>query len=286
MKTKTFIVMACIVVLAACKGKNGYEVVNNSDSFNKTSITADSIADVTEKLVKTADIHIKVNNVQQTGDSIAALTAAYNGMVMHHQMNNDILNTHDIKLSEDSVMRIYAFNTTANMTIKIPSQKMEDFMNKISHMGMYVASRTMDIEDKTLDYLSARLKFDNRKELVAQQKSGKITIKDPAGVLWLKDDMVDEQINNQKINYAVKYSIISLDFFQSNTIVKERIANDDPSAYHLPFFQRLTTAISNGWVIFTEIILTLINLWVVILAGVGIWLLYKTYKIKYKNNLA
>lgn len=286
MKTKILVVLAAVALLAACKGTShpAYEVVNNSaaDSTRTFSPSNDSLAsNIAPKLVKSSDMSLKVKNVQQTGDTIAALTTRYKGMVMHHQMRSEAVNSQDIRISDDSVMRVSAFSTSADMTVKIPSEKLEDFMMKVSHLGMYITSRQMDIEDKTLDYLAERMKTNNRRELVAQQKSGKITIKDPERVLWLKDDMVDGQINNQRIDAAVKYSNISLNFQQSNTIVKEMVANDDPSAYQLPFFKRLFMAIANGWAMFTEFIIGLVNLWVFVLAGIGVWIAYRTYRKRY-----
>ncbi|MEB0261048.1 DUF4349 domain-containing protein [Mucilaginibacter sp. 10I4] len=282
MKTRIFIAIAAIALFAACKGRNGsYEIANNGNSSNAdtASSSADTVA--TAKLVKTADMSFKVKNVQQTGDSISRITAKLSGMVTHYQMGSSIERSEDIRLSTDSVMRVSAFNTTADMTVKIPSEKLEDFMNYVSHMGIYVTSRKMDIENKSLDYLSAKLKLKNRREMVAQQKTGKIKIKDPAAVLWLKDDMIDGQINNQRIDEAVNYSVVSLTFYRSNTIYKERIANDDPSAYKMPFGNRLLMALSNGWYLFAELILGLANLWVLILVGAGLWIAFKTYKRKF-----
>lgn len=100
-------------------------------------------------------------------------------------------------------------------------------------------------------------------------------------MLWLKDDMIDGQINNQRIDDAVNYSVVSLNFYQSNTIYKERIANDDPSAYKMPFGNRLLMALSNGWYLFVELVLGLAKLWVLILTGIGLWLAFKAYKRKY-----
>jgi hypothetical protein len=141
--------------------------------------------------------------------------------------------------------------------------------------------RKMDIEDRTLDYLSEKLKLKNRQELVAQQKQGKVIIKNPVNVMLLKDDMVDQQIGTMRTDAEVKYSTITLSFYQSNTIVQETIANDDPSAYQLPFFKRLAIAMNNGWVLFIEIMLGLANIWVFIMLSVVLWMLYRYYKRKH-----
>ncbi|MEO7213768.1 DUF4349 domain-containing protein [Mucilaginibacter sp.] len=285
MKIKILIVLAGLALLAACKGKSHpgeYEYANaKSAAADTAGIAADTIIAEAAKLVKTADMTFKVKNVQRTGDSVSALTNRYGGMVMHHQMSSNIVNSQDIRLSDDSVMHVSAFNTNADMTVKVPSDKLEDFMIRVSHMGMYITSRKMDIEDKSLDFLSEKMKTNNRRELVAQQKSGQIKIKNPEAVLWLKDDLVDGQINNQRIDAAVKYSNISLNFYQSNTIVKEMVANDDPSSYQLPFFKRLGMAIVNGWLMFTELILGLANLWIFVLIGIGLWMMYKVYRKKF-----
>jgi len=279
MKSTTLItLLAGIVLLGACKSKN-YEAVNDSRSADTAAIAvADSAA--MNKLVKTADIHFKVKDVQQTGENISALTIKENGMVMHHDMTSAEQQTNDIRLNDDSVMRVSAFNTIADMTVKIPADKIEDFLNSVSHMSMYVNVRRMNIEDKSLDYLSARMKLDNRKEFVAAQKTGKVVIKDPNAVLNLKDDMVDGLIDNRKIDDAVKYSTISLSFYQSNTINKEIIANDDASSYHLPFWNSTVLAFGNGWFYFNQLLIILIDMWVFILIGAGAWLGWKIYKRK------
>jgi|SRR5665213_3483033 len=278
MKAKILIPFAGLALFCACKGKTGYEFVNNRSSADSTTI--DTTIGAAPKLVKTADMRFKVKNVQQTSEQIAALTTDYNGMMMHHQMGSTSERSIDIRISDDSVMRVTSFYTTADITVKVPSEKQDKFMNKVAGMGIYVNSRIMDITDKSLDYLSARLKLKSRKELVSQQKKGKVILKNPANVLLLKDEMTDQQISNRQIDDAVKQSVVSLSFYQSNTINKEVIANDDPSAYNLSFLRRLGMAIENGWSLFADVIIGLINLWIFIGVGFGAWLVIKYYKGK------
>jgi hypothetical protein len=280
MKTKFLIpLLAGVALFCACEGKHGrYEAVNNGSSAAADSVKMDSAIMSKPKLVKTAGIRFKVKNVQQTAEHITALTTSINGMVIHHQMGSVAERSQDVRISNDSVMRVTSFNTTAEMTVKIPSSKLEAFMDEVGHMGIYVNDRNMDITDKSLDYLSSQLKLKSRLELVNQQKQGKVIIKNPEHVLNLKDDMIDQQIGNRQIDDAVKNSIVTLSFFQSNTINKEVIANDDPSAYNLPFFKRLGMALENGWTLFVDMIIGMANIWVFILAGFGVWAMIRYYK--------
>jgi len=279
MKTKILMMlMAGIVLLAACKGKGNYEAINNS--------TADSVSLKTDtmqnkpKLVKTAGMGFKVKSVQQSSEKIAALTARYNGMVVHHHINSTLNSSNDVKVSDDSIMRVSAFYTSGEMTVKIPAEKLGEYLDSVGRLGIYVNSSQMDITDKSLDYLSSQMKLNSRKELVNQQKTGKVIIKDPSAVLNLKDDLVDEQIDNRKIDDAVKYSVVNLSFYQSDTIVKEIVANDDPSAYNISFFKRLGLAFQNGWYIFKEVIILIADIWVFILAGAIVWWRVRIYKRK------
>jgi hypothetical protein len=291
MKTKiATALLAGIVLLGACKGGvSKYEAVNNSSSSSADSAAVDTRTDslitVNPKLVKTADMRFKVQNVQQTAEKISTLTIKNNGMVMHHQMESSVQGTQDYRISDDSVKRVSAFSTTEEMTVKVPSDKLGDFMQQVAHMGIYVTYSKMDIDDKSLDFLSSKLKLNSRKELVEQQKKGKITIKNPLNVLLLKDDMVDGQIDNMKIDAAVKFSVVTLSFYQSNTIVNETIANDDPSAYQLSFSKRFANSLHYGWYLFTQLVLGLANLWVFILAGIGVWILIRYYKRKHPTFL-
>jgi hypothetical protein len=262
---------------------------SNNSSLDKRMSEADTVSTALitnpefekAKLVKTADMRFKVKNVQQTGDSIAALTRRLSGMVMHHQMGSEIEKSEDMPVSNDSVKQVTVYNTTADMTVQIPSEKLEDFMNRINHMATITINRKMDIEDKSFDYLSSKLKANNRKDYVARQDQNKLTTKNLDATLAVKDNLVDEQVNNLKTDAAVRYSVVALSFYQNKTISKEMIANDDPSAYHSPFFNRLLMAVANGWFMFAEVILGLANLWMFMLVAFGVWLLFRMYKRKY-----
>jgi hypothetical protein len=282
MKTKLFYWggLLCLIFTVGCSG-------NKPTRYE--AATADSVAVATNsessdpgkpKLVKTADMRFKVKDVQQTGEAISALTTSLNGMVMHHALATTIERSTDVPSSSDSVMRFSSYNTNADMTVRLPSDKMEEFMNRIGHMAVFVNTRNMDIQDKTLDFLSSQLKVSGRNEIIAQQKKGLVKIKDIGDVLALKDDQVDKQIDNRRIEDAVKYSTIGLNFYQSNTVAKELIVNDDPSNYTLPFFRRLGNAFVSGWLIFAETLIALANIWVFILIAIGGLFAYRHYTKK------
>ncbi len=286
MKAKMIIGLASIILFAACKGKThgAYEVLNNNSSGASDSAKVDSLSRSTSKLIKKASLNFKVKNVEQTGKAINKLVIQNKGMVMHYHVGANTERSEDIKLSDDSILRVSSMNVNADMEVKVPKDSLIEFIDKVTALSVYVNNRTMDVTDKTLTYMEAQLKLKSRAELVAQQKTGKVIIKDPTNVLALKDEMVEQQINNRTIEDEVNYSTVSLSFFQSNKINKEVIANDDPAAYHLSFFKQFALAFENGWRLLINLFLGIVNLWAIILLGIGLATGFVYLKRKYLND--
>ena len=272
--------LLCAIFFAGCKSKSGsYEAASSSADTTRIQANTDSVINGT-KLVKTSQMRFKVENAAKTNQDITILANSYKGMVVHSGLQSNISETVDKPINNDSIMRLSVFVTDADMTVKIPAERADDFMNKVATMATDVYSRNMDVQDKTLDYLSARLKIRDRQEFIAAQKKGKVIIKNPADVIQLKDDLVDQQVNNHRIEDAVRYSTINLNFTQNNTIVKEIVPNTDPSAFTVPFANRLWASITNGLRIFADTIITLANLWLFALIGVAAWFIYRYYRVK------
>ena len=96
--------------------------------------------------------------------------------------------------------------------------------------------------------------------------------------LLLKDDFVDKKVENLLIDSKVKYSNITLNFYQDNTVKRVVVENDNLSDFRPDFFKRFWLSIQTGWTIFTELILTLTNLWVIFLLVLLAYLGYRKYR--------
>jgi hypothetical protein len=279
MKSKILIpLLAGVVLLGACKGRNERESADTTSLGTAEKVVTHQKSDTLQtgsKLVKKADIKFKVKNVQQTSERIAALTASLNGMVVHHTINSTSENSADIKRSDDSITRVTLVNVTADMTVKIPPANVESFMLQVSKMGIYIDNSRMDIADKSLEYLSARLKLKNQTEMIAHQKKDGSGGKSPDEQLAIKNNMVDQQMGNRRVDDSVKNSVIYLSFYESNVINPEVIANDDLSAYNPPVIKRIGMSVEYGWNLFVDLLVYLINAWVILPIGFGIWMLVK-----------
>jgi hypothetical protein len=138
----------------------------------------------------------------------------------------------------------------------------------------------MDVTDKSLDYLSTRLKLKNQNELIDDQKKATANKKDPDNLLAFKNNMVDQQINNRKIDDSVKFSIVTLSFYESNVVSKTMIADNNLSDYQQPISQRFGRSFANGWNVFIEILIGVSNFWVLLPIALIIWLAYRYFTRK------
>lgn len=85
--------------------------------------------------------------------------------------------------------------------------------------------------------------------------------------MFIKDDYVDKKIENMKIDDLVKFSTITLNFYQDNTVKILIVNNDNLYDYQPSFFQRLSINIVDRWVYFKEFILAISHLWMLPVIG-------------------
>ena len=294
MKTKFLIPLAGLALFCACKGAGSSgQSADTVDTVKKTEkVTesktrpkneADEALQATQKLVKTASMHFKVKDVQQTSNQISALTASCNGTVMYHTISSVAGDSTTVRKTDDSLLKITVYNSTADMTVRIPSANVESFVTQVAQMGLVVNSLKFEINDKTFDYLSTRLKLKNQKERADNGANGSANLKDPDNLLSFKNRMVDQQIGNLKTDDSVKNAVIALNFYENNVVHKELIANPDLSAYNLPLSTRLGTSFKNGWAVFVDFMVELANFWVLLPIAGLVWLVVRYFNKRRKT---
>jgi len=267
MKAKLLVMLAGIAMLAACKGNE--------------ETASDIPAIDSPMLVKTAGMQFKVKNVQATAEKISKLVGQKEGMVMHHTMNSEIVSSREIKLSDDSVKKLTVFNTSADMTVKVPSEFIEAFMDSMNHMSTYIDTRNMDIEDRTIDYVAEAMKTDVREKSVKlREKIKPATHEGADSILRVQDNIVDRKINNLRTEQAVNFSTVTLHLYENNVVKAEVLANEDLNAYSLPLFKRVGLALSNGWFYFAEFVIGLLHLWPFLIAIAACTFAILTYRKK------
>ncbi|MDQ0969437.1 hypothetical protein QFZ20_004840 [Flavobacterium sp. W4I14] len=281
---RNIIAIAIILTIFGCQKSNEkYASADTVGTQDLSRETADSTA--IEKIVKTADMRFRVKNVQNTKEQLSKTIKEEGGTVAEFSIESTIQETDKIKQSTDSLKEITSYRTQGYLVAKVPSEKLDEFTNTIAKMAVFVDNQSMKMDDQSIAYLSNKLKAQNRVDAI--EKINKVASKKSANVessLYIKDDYVDKRIENMQIDSRVKFSTITLNFYQDNTVKTMIVANDNLYDYRPAFINRLWLGIVNGWTIFKEIIIAISNLWMLILVGIAIFFTIK-YFIR-KNKLA
>jgi hypothetical protein len=278
---RNIIAIAIVLTIFGCQKSN--EKYASSEVIVANELRAPT--DSTAKIIKTADMRFRVKDVQNTKEQLSKTIKAEGGTVAEFSIESSIQETDKVKQSTDSLKEITSYRMQGYLVAKVPSEKLDEFTNTIAKMAVFVDHQSMKMDDQSIAYLANKLKAQNRVDAI--EKINKVASKKSANVessLYIKDDYVDRKIENLQIDSRVKFSTITLNFYQDNTVKTMIVANDNLYDYRPAFINRLWLGIVNGWTIFKEIIIAISNLWMLILVGVAIF-----FTIKYfvrKNKLA
>jgi len=278
---RNIIAIAIIFGLFGCQNaEKKYESVASTDAVVADSASTAN-AQNTEKIIKTADMRFRVKDVQNTKEQLSKVIKAKGGTVAEFSIQSVVLETDKVKQSADSLKEITSYRTEGYLVAKVPSEKLDEFTNTIAQMSVFVHNQSLKMDDQSIAYLANKLKAENRIEAVgtinklASKKSPNVETS-----MLIKDDLIDKKIENMLIDSKVKYSNITLNFYQDNTVKTMVVANDTLSDYRPAFANRLWLNIVNGWSIFMELILAIANLWMLILAAVLGVFVFKYYRAK------
>jgi hypothetical protein len=280
---RNIIAIAILLALFGCNSKNKNDA-NVAEMVIPDTLAKDGITE--PKVIKTADMRFRVKNVQNTKEQLSQTIKGQGGTVTEFSIESVIQETQKVKQSIDSLKEITSYRTEGYLVANVPSEKLDEFTNTVAKMAVFVDNQSLKLDDQSLAYLENKMKANNRKEAVSQ--INKVAGKKSTSIetsLNVKDDYVNKRIQNLSIDNRVKYSTITLKFYQDNTIKTIVVANDDIYDYKPGFGNRLLMGIVNGWTIFKELIIGLANIWAIILLGISGFFLIRYFVKKNKKAM-
>lgn len=277
---------AIMVIMFGCsrEQKADYADTTISEKVMEDAIAADTSSSLTPKIIKTADMRFRVKDVQDTKEKLSLVIKSQGGTVAEFSISSYIHETTKVRFSIDSLKEITSYQKEGLLVAKIPSEKLDGFTNSIAKMAVFVDNQAMKMDDQSIAYLSNKLKAQNRSEALntinqtAKRKGNNVETS-----LFIKDDYVDKKIENMNIDERVKYSTITLNFYQDRTVKTLIVGNDNLSDYKPSFFRRLGLNMMDGWKYFKELILALSHLWMFFVMGLVVFFGIRYYlRIKHR----
>lgn len=279
---KIFLLLLSTVYLFAC---NSYQ----SNDAEKTSYAASAAAEESYtgdsvKLVRTANLQMKVQQVEKTAPEISTLTKKLGGMVMLYQLDASEDFSTSVPYSDDSMRVITRYTPQANMEVRIPTHQLDTFLFTVAKLGYYTRNSNMQVDDRSLSYLRNVRKQQVRTNAVESQLHQKRSTNDMVKNIQVQDEMIDQQIDNKSTDYDVLFSVVKIDLFQNALLREEVTIRANLSSYTAPFSYKMKQAFLSGWSHFQQLIIAITHLWMLIILFPLVYVLVKWMRKKNQWN--
>jgi len=271
---KTYLI--CTIVLLMAFGCS-------SDKKARTGTGPDEVTDstLTGKIIKTADMRFRVKNVQTAKEKLADVIKSEGGTIAEFSIHSQIRENEKVKYTTDSLLELISYRVEGLVVARVPAEKLDNFTNQGAKRAVFIDDQSLKLDNQSITYLSNQLKSQNKQEALTQlRKTDEKKTRGAEKSLEIRDADVDHQINNLEIDQKVKFSTVTLNFYQDNTVKKIIVGNDNLSDYRPDFFRRFWLSLQNGWSIFKEFILILADLCMLILVVIVGYLLFRRYRSK------
>jgi hypothetical protein len=263
-----------------------YEIVSSSAATNIN-------IDEHRKIIRTADMKFKVDNVAHATYGIENIVVKFGGWVSYTNLASEVENTYTVKTSEDSSLVITQYRVTNTITIRTPWQNLDTTLKSLVPFIDYLDYRIVKAEDVTFDLLAEKMKQKRLAEYSARMKRYSNTsnadltdhVAAEEQILRQQEEADRAYIEELKLYDNIQYSTITLNIYESSKYSQWMIPNPETYEDYKPGFgKRMWEAVKFGWIVIQEIIIVITRLWGLILLGFGVYFLIRFLTRRYKNK--
>lgn len=251
------------------------------------------------KRVKSADTRCRVPSVFKATAQLEHLVTSLGGVVAESSLSNESVQQYQLPYSSDSIKRMLIYTPTANLTLKVPADRLDSVDQSLTGIASYIEHRTIKDQDMTLKYLANALKNEQHEQQAAKEevmaarreKQGKPPVEKvvagdnatPLDVATYKDQkddaVIDRRMNNLAILDDVNYSTLTVQLYQPEVTDVQIVVN--PAAVsRAGFGTELLTALQDGTVVLRNIFLFFVQIWPFLIAAVLAWIGYRKLQLR------
>lgn len=272
-----------LALLCACSNAyNKGDATAPSASEQNYIATADSVSfadDVSSltspsrKVIRTATFRCRVSDVYTSTSKLEALVKANGGIVQESRIQNNTSEQKTINYKPDSLRQVQVYQTTATLTLRVPTASLDSIINAIPQMSAFIEERSLQQEDVTLKYLHNSLNNapgNDHTHLALKNAKRTNEVLNVAEYEADKNEKTtDRRIENLQMLDNVNYATINITFFQPEQVNTTTIVN--ASHYTSPAFNiQFFSAINSGWLLLRDLIIGLIAIWPLLLLTISI----------------
>ena len=168
----------------------------------------------------------------------------------------------------------------SEMVIRVPREKFEELLNRLSGYADSITQKTITSEDVTEEYIDTKARIlvkektrDQYFEFLKRAKNIEEVLKVQSEITNLQEDI---EAATGRINYIQHKSALSsihLVFYQDIPLVNMPDATPG-------FSLELMNSIKTGWTIIQSLVIMIVSIWPFWIAGAVIWFIYRRRKLK------
>lgn len=222
---------------------------------------------IERKLIKTGNINFETENIKESRLLIDDLISKHGAYI-----NNENENSYERRLEQ-------------YLVVKIPKEAFDDFMNELVSGVKNVNSKHVDIQDVTEEFIDITARLKVKKE--AEQTYLRLldTAKNVREVLDIQNQIQGIRSEIESIEGRLRYLEASVNYSTLNISMYQIISagNITPP---VSFFTKVFSSIKDGFNMFLEVIISILNLWVfIIILLLIVWVIrWKFFRRKKNDN--
>lgn len=276
MKTKILSISLIAIVLIGCnkveRAENAYDNSETKDmamASNSISVAASqTIKD--KQFVKTAEIDMEVKDVYDATISIEKQLVSLGGFVTQSRLEAQTMSEDTYNISDESSMLVRKYQNQNKMQVRVPTEKLGEFLTFINDKKVFLNSRIISAEDVSAGIRLAKMESERQAKTqsnISQLKTGKDKVN--------LDDNNMSEANMQKYSDEIladnlKFSTVDIFIKEPKTsVAKIPIINTKniDNEYKYNFFYDVKNAFVEGFYLIQQLFVFLISIWPIVLIG-------------------
>ncbi|MEZ5045751.1 MAG: hypothetical protein R2831_02040 [Chitinophagaceae bacterium] len=210
--------------------------------------------------IRRATLELSVQNMDESIQYLQQQSKRVEGKVTHIEINSNRAFDRQVAFSKDSAYAFYQVSPQAHLSLKIPIQAADTFIQSVLNMNASIDKLMFDEED-----IRDKL-FENQQSASVLNNTSKIANKLQG---------IQQQSNYQKLINKTHYLWFDVSLQSSSMMEKNKIAST--KLFHKPIYLDFMEALENGWYGMAGLITIVITLWPLWLLGFIILFIIKNY---------
>jgi hypothetical protein len=158
---RSLTLLAVITLIISCKKSEALsEEIATENAISADTVSSSAAVEKegsTRKFVRTADLKFKVKNVTKSTYAIENITNKFDGFVTYTNLQSNIIDKFETKISQDSTLETTRYNVENNITIRVPDKRLDTVIKCIAKQIDFLDYRVIKADDVSLKILSNQL---------------------------------------------------------------------------------------------------------------------------------